>query len=75
MLIFTMKGVKDLNKIKWGVLIAGILTILTLTIFRINQIHTNYQANLETSESCIKSNGTVVIENNGFLSLTNVYCE
>lgn len=69
------EGVKNLKKAKWVLLLTCIVTILTLTIFQLNQIHTNYLANLETSESCIKNNGTVVIADNGFLSLTSVYCE
>ncbi|MDI7741182.1 hypothetical protein QMK38_04130 [Lysinibacillus fusiformis] len=62
------------NKVKWLVLTIAVTTIITVTFIRLDQININHQANLTKSEECIENFGTVVAEENVFLSLTSVYC-
>lgn len=62
-------------KLKWAVLIIGTLAIITLAVFKMNQININQQEMLIQSEACVQQNGTVVVEEEGFLSLPTTYCE
>lgn len=62
-------------KLKWAVLLVGMLAIITLAVIKINQANINEQEMLIQSEECLQKNGTVVVEEEGFLSLPTIYCE
>ncbi|WP_203333555.1 hypothetical protein [Planococcus beigongshangi] len=65
------------SKVKWWVLTIGILTIISITVFRISQIEENHQKNLTLMEECMQKNGIVeVVTQNGFFSsASTVSCE
>ena len=69
-------GMKN-NKVKWWVLTIALLTIITITVFRLDQMEENHQRNLAQIEECLQSNGTVevVTENGFFSSSSTVGCE
>lgn len=65
------------NKVKWLVLTIALLTIITITVFRINQIEENHQKALINIEECMQSNGTVelVTQHGIFSSSSTVLCD
>lgn len=63
------------NKIRWIVLTIVMITMMTFMVVRLAQINTNHKANLAKSEECMVNGGTVVMKNEGFLSLTTVTCD
>ena len=64
------------NKVKWLVLTVALLTIVTITVIRLNQTEENYQKNLTKIEECVKSNGTieVVTKKGVFSNSSSVRC-
>lgn len=65
------------NKVKWWVLTIVLLTIITITVFRIDQIEENHQRTLTEIDECIQNNGAleVITQNGLFSSSSTVNCE
>lgn len=65
------------NKVKWWVLTIVLLTIITITVFRIDQIEENHQRTLTEIDECIQINGVleVITQTGIFSSSSTVNCE
>ncbi|WP_157076808.1 hypothetical protein [Halalkalibacter krulwichiae] len=57
------------------VLLAAILLIVVAAVIRFNQIQENHEANKVIAENCIDNEGTVIIQEGLFFTLTSVTCE